>query len=123
MTRLGVVSRLRAKKIDIEDLEIAGEVLELHPRSGHPIVRLLPTVRNHTAGAAYEEHFVGQIAIDMPESAESDSGLEEVHFVNMKKGVRRRFVGLTTAATQVHKRQEPRVLTGKGLFINNFTQS
>jgi hypothetical protein len=94
MTRLGVVLRLRAKKIDIEDLEIAGEVLEFHPRSGHPIVRLLPTVKNPTAGAAYEEQFVGQIAIDMPESADSDSGLEEVHFVSMKKGVRRRFAGL-----------------------------
>ena len=49
MTRLGVVLRLRAKRIGIEDLEIAGEELELHPRSGHPIVRPLPTTRNLTA--------------------------------------------------------------------------
>ena len=42
MAKLGVVLRLRAKKIDIEDLEIVGEDLEFHPRSGHPIVRLLP---------------------------------------------------------------------------------
>ncbi len=94
MTRLGVVLRLRAKRIDIEDLEISGETLEFHPRSGHPIVRLLPTVKNSTASAAHEEQFVGQIAIDMPDPADSDIGFEEVHFVNLKKGVRRRFCRL-----------------------------
>ncbi len=78
MTRLGAV-RLRAKRIDIEDLEIASEELEFHPRSGHPIVRLLPTTKNATARAACEDQFVGQIEIDMPE--DSDSGLDEVHFV------------------------------------------
>ena len=70
MTRLGVVLRLRAKRIDIEDLEIAGEELEFHPRSGHPIVRLLPTTKNATAGATCEDQFVGQIKIDMPEDSD-----------------------------------------------------
>ena len=87
MARLGVVLRLRAKRIDIEDLEIAGEELEFHPRSGHPIVRLLPTTRNATAGAACDEQFVGQIEIDMPE--DSDGGFDEVLFVGpLRKGVR-----------------------------------
>ena len=107
MTRLGVVLRLRAKRIDIEDLEIAGEELEFHPRSGHPIVRLLPTTRNATAGAACDEQFVGQIEIDMPE--DSDGGFDEVHFVGpLKKGVRRRFAGLTHAATKVKQVMKPR---------------
>ena len=48
----------------------------------------------------------------MPDPVDSDSGLDEVHFVNLKKGVRRRFAGLTNAATQVAKRvkRRPKIL-------------
>ena len=117
MAKLGVVLRLRAKKIDIEDLEISGEDLEFHPRSGHPIVRLLPTTRNDMAGAVVEEQFVGEITIDMPDLCdESGSELDEVHFVQLKKGVRRRFAGLTSAATSAatkakqNIRRRPKIL-------------
>ena len=34
MTRLGVVLRLRDKKIDIEDLQVTGCKLDFHPKSG-----------------------------------------------------------------------------------------
>jgi hypothetical protein len=53
------------------------------------------------AGAACGDQFVGQIETDMAENMpeDSDSGLDEVHFVNLKKGDRRRFAGLTSAAT------------------------
>ncbi len=68
MTRLGVVLRLRATRIDIEDSEISGAALEFHPRSGHHIVRPLPTVKNATASAAHEEHFVGELEEGSPTS-------------------------------------------------------
>ncbi len=62
MERLGAGLRLRQEKIDIEDLGVQGETLEFHPRSGHPIAQLLPTVKNTVVGAAPDEHFVGAAA-------------------------------------------------------------
>ncbi len=107
MTRLGVVLRLRDKVIDIEDLQLTGGKLDFHPKSGHPVARLLPTVKNRTAGAAPKNHFIGETVIDIED--EGDSELDEVHYVNLKQRVRRRFVGLPTAAAQVPKRHKRRL--------------
>ena len=88
--------RLRQKKFDIEDLGVQGETLEFHPPSGHPIARLLPSVKNAIVGAAPDEHFVeaaaARLGTDIESIYESNwSDMGETHFVNLKKGVRRRF--------------------------------
>ncbi len=99
--RLWVVLRLRDNQTDIKDLHVKGGKLELHPRSGHPIARLLATVKDTMIGAATEEHFVGAIE----GIYEGDwSHLDDGQYVELRKGVRRRFAGLTSAAVK----DEPR---------------
>ncbi len=97
--------RSRQKQIYIEDLGMQGATLELHPHTGHPIARLLPTVKNSTAGAAPEENFVGEAAATIEEDIETAcesvrSDFGEVRCVNLKNGVRRRLLGLTSAAVK-----------------------
>ena len=107
MRALGVVLNLRKENISIEDLNIERQKLYFHPRSGHPIARLLPTIRNEVVGSCAEESFALTAELDEGEmealyaSDWSDNDMANTNWVGMKKGVARRFRGIAGYASTV----------------------